>query len=177
MNNYNVIKLDNCNKYVILDSIDYFNNKYFLLLKYDNENNISNDLEIVLYNSYNNCFEELDNEVLYNDLKDIFLKNLNYEKFRLEIIDSFNNSNLVKLIVKKQEDNNFYLMDEAGNQFIKNIDIMGDLELAVGDYIYIFRNTLENNNILQYGLIHNLTDELIKIVKNDVEYCLQRYFG
>lgn len=177
MNNYIVIKLDNGNKYISIDYIDYLNNKYFLLSKIDENNNISNNLEIVLYNTINNYFEELDDEVLYNDLKTKFQQKLDFQKFSLEIIDSFNNSNLVKLVVVKKEISNFYLIDKEGNNYIKNIDILGSLSLEVGDYIYISKNTLENNNILQYGPIHSLKYELIKIIRNDQEYYLQRYFG
>lgn len=72
----------------------------------------------------------------------------------------------------------YTLEDNDKNTYDINIEFY-DTEVNVGDYIFIDDKVLEEANIYTYGPIieNNDLEDLIKIVKDDKEIYLQRYFG
>lgn len=70
------------------------------------------------------------------------------------------------------------LEDTDNKRYRRNIEFY-DIDINVGDYIYISDQILEEDNLYTYGPIEDKTDveDLIKIVKEDKEIYLQRYYG
>ena len=70
------------------------------------------------------------------------------------------------------------LEDTDEKRYRRNIEFY-DIDINVGDYIYISDQILEEDNLYTYGPIEDKTDveDLIKIVKEDKEIYLQRYYG
>ena len=71
-----------------------------------------------------------------------------------------------------------YTLEENNNKYIKNIEFY-DVKLNIGDYIYISDDVLKETNIYTYGPItENAREEdIIKILSNDKEIYLERYYG
>lgn len=72
----------------------------------------------------------------------------------------------------------FTLEDSDHKIYKKNMEFC-DTTINIGDYIYIHHDVLDEPNIYTYGpLLENANvDDLIKIVKNDKDIYLQRYYG
>ena len=76
-------------------------------------------------------------------------------------------------------DNYVYTFEDKDQKtYIKNIEFQG-AEMNIGDYIYIPNEVLEEDNIYTYGPVNKdaQLDDLIKIIKNDKDIYLQRYYG
>ena len=74
--------------------------------------------------------------------------------------------------------NYIYTLEDNNKLYDINIEFQ-DTEVNVGDYIFIDDKVLEEANIYTYGPIieNNDLEDIIKIVKDDKEIFLQRYFG
>lgn len=84
-----------------------------------------------------------------------------------------------KVKVINIEDKYVLTLEDLDNKvYKKNIEFW-DLKINIGDYIYIDDNVLEEANIYTYGplLKDANVEDLIKIVKDDKEIYLQRYYG
>ena len=70
------------------------------------------------------------------------------------------------------------LEDINKKQYIRNIEFY-DIKINVGDIIYISDDVLNEENLYTYGPIQEdaTMNDLIKIVKEDKEVYLQRYYG
>ena len=70
------------------------------------------------------------------------------------------------------------LEDTDKKRYRRNIEFY-DIDINVGDYIYLSDQILEEDTLYTYGPIENKTDveDLIKIIKDDKEIYLQRYYG
>lgn len=81
-------------------------------------------------------------------------------------------------VIEIQDKYVFKLEDKEGKVYTKNIQFY-DTEINVGDYIYISNDVLNEINLYAYGPIEeNATvDDLIKVIHNDKEIYLQRYYG
>lgn len=76
-------------------------------------------------------------------------------------------------------DNYIYTFeDKDQKKYIKNIEFQ-DTEINIGDYIYISKEVLEEDNIYTYGPVTKdaKLEDLIKIKKDDKDIYLQRYYG
>jgi len=75
--------------------------------------------------------------------------------------------------------NNYIYNLKDNNKLYDIIIEFQDTEVNVGDYIFIDDKVLEEANIYTYGPIieNNDLEDIIKIVKDDKEIFLQRYFG
>ena len=73
---------------------------------------------------------------------------------------------------------NYTLKDDDGNIYEKNMEFY-NTTINVGDYIYISKNVLNEINSYTYGPIieNNDVEDLIKIIHNDKNIYLQRYYG
>ena len=64
---------------------------------------------------------------------------------------------------------------------IRNIEFYLENKPKINDYIYISKEVINENNVLQYGYIKDLNNinnnEIIKVVSSDNEYYYQRYYG
>lgn len=170
MNNL-VIELINGSKYVLIDILEYDNIKYFLLTKL-NDSNIDNYFDIVRYNTNSNTFEPIDDKMLYDTIKNIFDNRL--ARYRIELN---NMPNMIELKVINIDGFNYTLENTDGEIRVKNIELYGNIKLEANDYILMSENTYRESNIYQYGPVYNDKDEIIKIIKNDKFYYLQRYYG
>lgn len=84
-----------------------------------------------------------------------------------------------KALVTNIEDTYFYtLLDENKNEYKKNFEFY-DTTVNIGDYIYLDDSILKEENMYTYGPIieNNEIEDLIKIIHNDKEIYLQRYYG
>ena len=170
MNNL-VIEFINGSKYVLIDILEYDNIKYFLLTKL-NDSNIDNCFDIVRYNTNSNTFEPIDDEMLYDTIKNIFDNRL--ERHRIELN---NMPKMIELKVINIDGFNYTLENTDGEIRVKNIELYSNIKLEVNDYVWMNENTYRESNIYQYGPVYNDKDEIIKIIKNDKFYYLQRYYG
>ena len=79
--------------------------------------------------------------------------------------------------------NNYdYVLSDGKNNYNLNLEFYDlDNKLNVSDIIYIPSKLLKNNGVYTYGKIkeENImnTDEYIKIISNNKEIYLQRYYG
>jgi len=84
----------------------------------------------------------------------------------------------VKKVQVVKINNYIYTLEDNNKLYDINIEFQ-DTEVNVGDYIFIDDKVLEEANIYTYGPIieNNDLEDIIKIVKDDKEIFLQRYFG
>ena len=79
--------------------------------------------------------------------------------------------------------NNYdYVLSDGKNNYNLNFEFYDlDNKLNIGDIIYIPKKLLVNNSVYTYGKINENkkenTDEYIKIINNNKEIYLQRYYG
>lgn len=83
--------------------------------------------------------------------------------------------------VKVKEINNYIciLRDSTGKKYKKNIEFQG-LNVLPNDEIYISEKILEEDNIYLFGPIEDTSyeeEDYIKVIRNDEEFYLQRYYG
>ena len=76
-------------------------------------------------------------------------------------------------------DNYIYTLEDANKKIYKKNFEFYDTEISVGDYIYISEEVLKEVNLFAYGPIieNNEVEDLIKIIHNDKNIYLQRYYG
>ena len=79
--------------------------------------------------------------------------------------------------------NNYdYILSDGNNNYKLNLELYDlDNKLNIGDIIYIPSKLLKNNSVYTYGKINENkkenTDEYIKVISNNKEIYLQRYYG
>lgn len=177
MKEYIIVELANHSKYVIIDVLIHENKKYVLLSKVsDNGKDINKYFDICLYNDILNNFEMVEDEFEYDNVKLVFEKRLEENKRELEYLNKYT-SDMVKVKVIKIDGYHYTLEKDNHNQVIKNIELYGNVKINLNDYIYISENTLNEKNLLQYGPLINNESEIIKVVTEQSEYYLQRYYG
>ena len=79
-------------------------------------------------------------------------------------------------------DNYNYILSDGKNNYKLNLEFYDlDDKLNIGDIIYIPSKLLINNSVYTYGKINEdkkeNDDEYIKIISNNKEIYLQRYYG
>lgn len=76
-------------------------------------------------------------------------------------------------------DNYVYTLEDSDKLIYKKNFEFYDTDISVGDYIYISDEVLDEENIYTYGPIieNNDVNDLIKIIHNNKEIYLQRYYG
>lgn len=81
----------------------------------------------------------------------------------------------MKVVKKEGYD---YTLEFEGKEYIKNIEFY-DVDVEVGDYIFLNDNMLNEKNMFTYGPVKKdaTIEDAIKIVKDDKEIILQRYYG
>lgn len=176
--NYNqVIELSNKNKYLIIDMIESEEKKYFLLTRVNQDNNeISTKFDLCIYNEEMNTFEAIDNEYEYNNIKTFFENRLNNKKQELTKLQE-NEMNLIKLKLINIDNYDYTFIDDNHNEHILNIEIFGNFKFELNDYIYINKETLNENITLRFGPIYTNDIEIIKIIREEEQFYLQRYYG
>ncbi len=79
--------------------------------------------------------------------------------------------------------NNYdYILSDGNSNYHLNLEFYDlDNKLNIGNIIYIPKKLLKNNSVYTYGKINENkkenTDEYIKIISNNKEIYLQRYYG
>ena len=88
---------------------------------------------------------------------------------------------MVKLEVIDKEYNDYILKDEHNKQYVVNIRFYIDEEVQVGNIIYLPERVLNEVNCYAYGPIKEDTkkeeDDLIKVITDNNELILERYYG
>ena len=84
----------------------------------------------------------------------------------------------MKKILIKDIDNSVYTFDDGKRTYTRFINFI-DSKIDIGDILYVPDNELNHNTIYTYGPIKKDADPnySIKVVKNDTEFYLTRYFG
>lgn len=174
MKEYIIIELENKRKYAVIDLLEYQEKKYLLTSEVNNEETeISKEFKICIYIEEENKLIELENDYEYEIIKYLFEERLNIKK---EEITKKEIPNIEKLKVIDIKGYDYILEKENGERITKNIEIYDDKKLEINDYIYIPEPTLKDD-MLQYGKIINKENEIIKIVRKNDEFYLQRYYG
>ena len=87
---------------------------------------------------------------------------------------------MIKLRVIDKNKYDYLLEDNENNKYKINIEFY-DIEVNIGDYIYLNEKILDEKNIYTFGPLiedKNIKEEdIIKIIKNNEEIYLQRYYG
>ena len=79
--------------------------------------------------------------------------------------------------------NNYdYILSDGNSNYNLNLEFYDlDNKLNIGNIIYIPKKLLKNNSVYTYGKINENKkeniDEYIKIISNNKEIFLQRYYG
>lgn len=89
----------------------------------------------------------------------------------------FNDNNIIKLRVIEIDGYDYKLENENGDLFFVNMDIYGEFKIVKDNYLYMPIDMLEENVSLQFGPICNDRNAIIKVVNEDRESYLQRYYG
>lgn len=175
MNNYMIITLENNLKYAVIDVLNYNNKKYFLVSKVIGDT-IEEVYTICEYNELKNCFEEIEEQEV---LEDIFNKRLDSKKRVLSYFDELK-KDMIKLQVIDINSNEYLLKDNQGNLKRKSL-FFNENPPKITDYIYLSKAIINEINIFSYGEIYNSNstkiDEIIIIETKDGSYVLQRYYG
>ena len=177
MKEYTMIELNNGNKYIIVDMLNFDTKKYFLLAKVIlDDNDIDDYFDICIYNDISKSFTEIEDEYEYNSIKDIFNNILNQLKKELDKIENIELT-IIKLKVIDINNDDYTFEKVDGTKLNMNIEIYGDLKLQINDYIYIKEDTTKENITIRFGSIYTDKTEIIKIVRDNRVYYLQRYYG
>ena len=79
--------------------------------------------------------------------------------------------------------NNYdYILSDGNNKYNLNLEFYDlDNKVNIGDIIYIPKKLLKNNGVYTYGKINDNKkeniNEYLKIISNNKEIYLQRYYG
>lgn len=176
---YSNITLENDEKYIIVDTINYNNVKYVLVSKILENNIISNEFNIYIYNDNLNSIKKIEEDEFYI-IEELFENKLNKVMVNLKN-SNFDLSKLNRLRIIGINNYDYILEDLLGNTINKNIELYIDKKLKIGDYIYLSDNIIKEKNIFQYGKIFDKNideDELLVIEYDNNNYIyLQRYYG
>lgn len=87
-----------------------------------------------------------------------------------------------KLRIAEKNKYNYLLKNSNGEVFFINMEFYDTEEPNVNDYIYLPKEILNTKNIYSFGKLTTDTnkikeEDLIKIISNDKEYYLERYYG
>ena len=91
---------------------------------------------------------------------------------------------MIKLLIKSIEPYAYILSDNI-REYRVHLEFLGlEKKPEVGDYLYLPENIINEPNNYTFGLIggiyakkKDIKDDIIKVVGNDYEYYLQRYYG
>lgn len=175
-----VIEMSNGVKYTVIDILEYNKETYFLLtLTSKDETKISDQFEICKYDKIHNNFDKIEYEDEYEFIKKKFDERLEKEKIEISIVNRIDFDELLKLEVLSVKKYDYKLKHEE-KTYTKNIEFYSKTKPQKGDYIYISRNTLEED-MLTYGHIHNIDalnhNNVLVIEKNEKRVYLLRYYG
>jgi len=177
MKEYVVVKLENNEKYLIIDNLKQNNKEYFFVTEFIDEE-IGNDYHICLYDCDNNCFRKIQNEEELNFITLKFEENIKNKSVFEEIIDS---DKYKKLKIIDIDNYDYIFQYGDGKKITRNIEFYLDNKPKINDYLYIAEDIIKDNKPLQYGYINNLNrisnSEIIKIESLNNEYYYQRYYG
>ena len=87
-----------------------------------------------------------------------------------------------KLKIVEKNNYNYLLNTPEGEVFFINVEFLDiDKKPDIGDYIYLPESVLNNKNMYTYGkVLNNLQTEeedIIKVIIDDQEIYLERYYG
>lgn len=88
-----------------------------------------------------------------------------------------------KLKIIKKDKYDYTLEGNNGKIYTLNIEFYGlEEDPKINDYIYMSDKILKEKNLFSFGIINNNNinikeEDLIKIVSDNKEYYLQRYYG
>lgn len=91
---------------------------------------------------------------------------------------------MIKLLIKSVEPY-AYILSSEDKEYRLHLEFLGlEKKPTVGDYLYLPENIINEPNNYTFGLIggiyakkKDIKDDIIKVVGNDYEYYLQRYYG
>ena len=175
-----IIELSNNLKYAVLDVIEYDKEQYFLLTQLsEDEENISDELEVYKYDKIHNNFDHIEKQDIYDYVYSVFEERLKKQKLELDIINNIDFDELKSFVVVDINEYDYQLEGEDG-VLVKNIEFYNKTVPMIGDKIYISSLTLEDN-VLSYGHIKNVDainhNNVLVIQRDDKRIYLQRYYG
>lgn len=88
---------------------------------------------------------------------------------------------MIKLIVDNIENYNYTLKDENNNLYELNLEFYDlDKRIKIGDTIYLPKQLLNEKGLYSFGVIKridNNLEEYIKLIIDNKQYYLERYYG
>ena len=86
-----------------------------------------------------------------------------------------------KLVVQCIDNNNYMLVDEYNNVYIKNIEFYTEVKPKVNDIMYLADRVVDRISLYAFGEIYDTknyrVDDFMKLVSNGKEYYYQELFG
>ena len=175
MREYTLIELTNGNQYIIVDMLNLNTKKYFLLAKTD-KLNIDNYFDIYFYNEEVSSFNEIIDEYEYNSVKEIFNNRLNKLSIKLDKIN-VKEQKIIKLKLVDINGFDYILEKDDGNRIVLNMEIYDNYRLEIYDYIYMNEEITKEKITIRFGSLYTDKTEIIKVVRDNNIYYLQRYYG
>ena len=175
MREYTLIELTNGNQYIIVDMLNLNTKKYFLLAKTD-KLNIYNYFDIYFYNEKVSSFNEIIDEYEYNSVKEIFNNRLNKLSIKLDKIN-IKEQKIIKLKLVDIKGFDYILEKDDGNRIVLNMEIYDNFRLEINDYIYMNEEITKEKITIRFGSLYTDKTEIIKVVRDNNIYYLQRYYG
>ena len=85
---------------------------------------------------------------------------------------------MIKLLISEIDFYNYTFYDDDDNEYALNIEFRG-LSPSVGDVIYMSKDVLKEEVPLTFGPMKEKSDskDYLKLIHNDSEIYLQRYYG
>jgi len=166
------IELENGVKLKALDTMELDNKKYFYIKNND-------EFLVCLYNEVDNHFIKINDKDVYTIIEKRFINNLNKKTNDVAFLDTLSQNMIESIIIYVQDD--IVTLQLSNKIIIKKNMLFYDIKPTIGSKIFMSNNIMKEVNIFQYGSIYDYNNinenEIIKIVKDEKEYYLQRYYG
>ena len=179
MKEYLTLRLNDGETLIVVDQTLYNNNTYFLTVEILEDNNISDDFIIYIFNEKKNELINLEDENLKEEIMSIFNDRLNENSIEYDLLENINANDFISLTIKEIKDN-LYILEYEGNIIEKYLEFFTNTKPKVNDIIYISKNLLDIK-LLSYGHFvnyDNITEEDVMIIKsNNYRVLYRRLYG
>lgn len=87
---------------------------------------------------------------------------------------------MIEVVIDSINNYDYLLKDKNNNKYTISIELLDDI-LEVNDRIYINKNLLDNNVFYRFGKVYEDKNakekDIIKVIRSNQEFYLQRYYG
>lgn len=80
MDSVEILEMESGEKYAIIDSLNHDGKEYILIAETEDEKSISEELDIMVRNSETNTINQIEDELEYDLIKEVFERKLGLEE-------------------------------------------------------------------------------------------------